>query len=417
MIPVSTAETLVLEATPTLGTEWVSADRARDRILAETIASPEDFPAADTSSMDGYAVCHQDVVIVPCELDVVETLPAGTLSQQSLQPGQAARLYTGSVLPVSADTVVIQEVTERLSESKVRILSSAEKGQFVRSQGHFCRQGDPVLLQGQRLGAAELAVLAAVRRFYLPVYRRPRVAILSTGDELVAPDRVPGSGQIVDSNQPGLAALVAAAGGIPLCLGILQDTTAAGVSGGKALLHQTIASALRNADMILSSGGVSVGDYDYVESVLSELGATLHFNKVAIKPGKPFTFATFDQHGSAGNPVIYCGLPGNPVSAMVCFWRFVKPALQKLQGQLPPWSPPLLTAIAAAELSGGGQREAYLWGRAQVMDGEIVFVPASELGSGNLINLAGTNALAVVPIGQTAIVAGAPVSVLLTQPF
>ena len=419
MLPVAEAERIVLDCAQPLETEWIELGSATGRVLATDLLSPQDFPPAPTSSMDGYGVRHADLADIPCTLSVVETLPAGTVSQTSLQPGQAARLFTGSELPPGADTIVIQEDTQR-TEDTVQVLEAYPPGKFVRQQGQFCRAGDRLMATGQVLGAPEVALLAAVRRLNLPVYRQARVGIFSTGDELVSPEQPPQPGQIVDSNQPGLSALVRQAGAIPHRFGIVNDTEAGDIAGGKAALKRAISAALSSCDVILSSGGVSVGDYDHVESVLEELGANLLIRKVAIKPGKPFTFATFQRESTP--PQLYCGLPGNPVSAMVCFWRFVLPALHKLHGQQPPWSPGFTTAIAQSQLRAGGVRETYLWGRVAIARegdecGQLQFFPANEHGSGNLVNLAGTNALAVLPVGTRQVEAGAPVSTLMTAPL
>ncbi|MEM9567951.1 MAG: gephyrin-like molybdotransferase Glp [Cyanobacteria bacterium P01_E01_bin.34] len=419
MMPVAEAEQIVLDLAQPLGTEGIELSSANGRVLASDLLSPQDFPPAPTSSMDGYGVRHADLTTIPCDLSVIETLPAGTVSQTSLQPGQAARLFTGSELPPGADTIVIQEDTQRTG-STVRVLESYPLGKFVRQQGQFCRAGDRLMATGQVLWAPEVALLAAVRRLNLEVYRQARVGIFSTGDELVSPEQPPQPGQIVDSNQPGLSTLVRQAGAIPHRFGIVKDTESGDSSSGKAALKRVIGSALATCDVILSSGGVSVGDYDHVESVLEELGANILIRKVAIKPGKPFTFATFPRE--SGPPQLYCGLPGNPVSAMVCFWRFVLPALRKLQGQCPPWSPRFATAIAQSELRTGGVRETYLWGRAAIVregstSGQVNFLPANEHGSGNLVNLAGTNALAVLPVGTKRVNAGEPVPILMTAPL
>ena len=425
MISVTEAESVVLKQAHPASTEWVDLSAASGRVLACNVDSPQDFPPAATSSMDGYAVRHADLATIPTELTVVETLPAGTVSQATLQSGQAARLFTGSELPSGADTISIQENAERLSPDLVRILAPSPKGQFVRQPGQYCQMGDRLMSVGQVLGAPEIAVLAAVRRLNVPVFRRIRVGIVSTGDELVSPDCPPGPGQIVDSNQPGLSALVQQAGGIPQRLGIVKDTEtgtdanqpgeAEKIAAGEAVLKRAISSALSSCDVILSSGGVSVGDYDRVEAALEDMGAQIHIRKVAIKPGKPFTFATLPQIDAP--PKLYFGLPGNPVSAMVCFWRFVLPALKKMQGEEGPWAPCFPTAIAQSSLTAGGQRETYLWGRVGIQGGQLQFTAANEHGSGNLINLAGTNALAILPVGTQRIKRGQPVSVLLTQPL
>jgi molybdopterin molybdotransferase len=235
----------------------------------------------------------------------------------------------------------------------------------------------------------------------VPVFRQPRVALFSTGDELVPIQQVPGPGQVVDSNQYGLAALVKAAGGIPIQLGIVPDRL--------QVLRQVVQQALASADGVISSGGVSVGDFDLVEKVLEELGGEIFIRSVAIKPGKPLTVARFpNPHGP---PKLYFGLPGNPASALVTFWRFLHPALRKMGGSLPPyWQ--ILSAFSPVDLHADGQREHYLWGRLQVRPEGIQFQPAANLNSGNLISLAGCNALAVLPVGTTQIPAGSPVQVL-----
>lgn len=425
MIPVADAEALILDRTvplsPERDREWVDLTAAMGRILAQTVTSDLDFPHWDNSAMDGYAVRYGDVQTAvaadPVRLTVVEEIPAGTVPQRSLASGEAARILTGSMLPAGADTVVIQEVTERQGETVV-IREAPKPGQFVRSQGSFYQAGHPLLAQGLPLGAPEIAVLAAAQQTQVPVYRRLRVAILSTGSELVTADRPLQPGQIVDSNQYALAALVQQAGAVPLCLGIVPDQPEA--------LRTAIATALTQADIILSSGGVSVGDYDYVDQILAELGATLAIRAVAIQPGKPLTFATFSAPSgdavaapnSTSSPVLYFGLPGNPVSALVSFWRFVEPAMRKAAGFPQGWRPVFVTATTRQDLQSGGKRETYLWGQLTAIAGGYDFslAPGSR-SSGNLINLAGINALGVVPIGQTVIPAGSPVQVMVVGRF
>lgn len=402
MLPVAEAEALILQAIQPLGTEWVELGSAQGRVLGQTLYSPQDFPAQPTSSMDGYALRYEDVQQgIPCELQVIETIPAGKAPTTEVQRGQAVRLYTGSVLPAGADTVVMQEDTQRPSETKVRILKDPQQGEFVRPRGSFAQRGDPILEAGQRLGGAELAVLAAIRQAVVPVFRRPRVAILSTGDELVPIQQVPGPGQIVDSNRYGLAALVRAAGGIPVNLGIVPDQP--------QVLRERMQQALGAADGVISSGGVSVGDFDYVEKLLEELGGKIFIRSVAIKPGKPLTVARFSN--PHGPDQLYFGLPGNPASALVTFWRFLRPALLKMGGSLPPYLE-VISATSPKDLHADGKREHYLWGKLRLMPDQIQFQPADSHHSGNLINLAGCDALAVLPLGTTQIPAGSPVQVL-----
>ncbi len=409
MIPADTAETQILDLVVPLDSrhdrETVSLLEATGRILAESVISPLNFPHWDNSAMDGYAVRYEDVQTAseatPVELTVIEEIPAGKPPQQNIAAGQTARILTGSMVPPGADTIVIQEDTKRVGD-RVQILAAPEPRAFVREEGTFIKVGERLLSTGELLTPPEIAVLAAAQHAEVQVYRQPRVAILSTGNELVLPDQPLQPGQIVDSNQYALASLVQQMGAIPLCQGIVPDDPNA--------LKQAIAKAIEQADLVLSSGGVSVGDYDYVDKILSELGATLHIRSVAVKPGKPLTVATVPNQTS---PTLYFGLPGNPVSALVSFWRFVAPALKKLSGQADNWSPTFVTARSRQLLKAGGKRETYLWGHLYSTPAGLEFslAPGSH-SSGNLINIAGTNSLAVVPVGVTEIEAGAQARVL-----
>jgi molybdopterin molybdotransferase len=270
----------------------------------------------------------------------------------------------------------------------------------VRQQGAFYQAGTPLLEPGVKIGAAEIAVLATAQCTQLGVYRRPSVAILSTGDELVTPEQSLQPGQIVDSNQYALASFVAHNGGIPIKLGIVTDHPDE--------LKQAIAKAIASADLVLSTGGVSVGDYDYVDRILTELGGTLHVRSVAVKPGKPLTVATFEDHNC-----LYFGIPGNPVSALVSCWRFVQPALKKFSG-LADFKPCVVNATTRHDLRAGGSRETYLWGQLQLTEGKYEFALAGgSHSSGNLINLAQTTGLAIVPVNQNLIPQGSEVKVML----
>ncbi len=402
MIPVLAAESIILNAVTCLSTEWIELTRSCGRVIAESIISSVDVPAHNTSSMDGYAVRAEDVQQTPIDLELIDTVPAGICPQIPIGPQQAVRLYTGSMMPSGTDAVVMQEHTEKRSDTTVTILESVASGCFVRQQGDFCRSGDVVIPVGLRLGGAELAVLAAMQRSNLLVYRQPRVAILSTGNELVRIDQTLQPGQIVDSNQYGLAALVELAGGIPLRQGIGIDQP--------EILKAKLRQALLDADVVISTGGVSVGDYDLVEAVLAELESTLMIQQVAMKPGKPLTFATCQLDAL---PKLFFGLPGNPVSAMVTFWRFVQPALAKLQGQQSPWGPQWVAAVTQSPLKADGKRETYLWGHLHWKEGQLYFQAVGQHNSGNLINLAGCSGLAVVPMGTTQIPADQVIQVLV----
>lgn len=412
MLSASDAEAIILNLVQPLNTEqdteFVDLLAASDRILASPVTSQLDFPHWDNSAMDGYAVRYEDVHDCseekPAVLEIVAEIPAGVQPQSTIQSGQAARILTGAVMPAGADTVVMQERTRR-EENRVIILAAPKPQEFVRHQGTYYKAGTQLLPAGIRLQAPEIAVLAATQCTQLKVFRRPRVALLSTGNELVTPDKPLQPGQIVDSNRYALLALVKQSAAQPLMLGIVKDEPEA--------LKQAIADAITQADVVLSSGGVSVGDYDYVEQVLESLGGKIHIRAVATKPGKPLTVATF---GNDTRPVLYFGLPGNPVAALVTFWRFVQSAIKKLSGLAEGWEPTFVKAVARQELRSDGKRETYVWGQLRLLDGVYEFQPAGGLqNSGNLINLAQTNGLAILPVGQTVISAGVEVQVLQVE--
>lgn len=406
MLSVKEAESIILDLVrplnPQRDSEIVSLEKATGRIVAKAIASELDFPYWDNSAMDGYAVRYQDVTHCtpdnPVTLEIVEEIPAGYPPQETVRVGQTARIFTGAMLPPGADTIVIQENTER-EGNKVKIFATPEAKQFVRYKGSYYQAGNEMLRSGIVLTASDLAVLATAQCSQLAVYRRPKVAILSTGNELVSPDTPLKPGQIVDSNQYALASFVTRHGGIPLSLGIVPDEP--------ETLKKAILQAINQADIVLSTGGVSVGDYDYVDRIITELGGEIAIRSIAVKPGKPLTVATF------ANNCLYFGIPGNPVSALVSCWRFVLPALKKLAGITEDITPTFIKATTQHQLKAGGQRETYLWGKLSVIDGEYHFALAGgSHQSANLINLAQTNGLAIVPVGQTIIEAGTIVMVM-----
>jgi molybdopterin molybdotransferase len=415
MLSVQEAELIILNLVGSLDSnqdlEIVDLEAANGRILAQAVVGNLDIPHWDNSAMDGYAVRYQDVQNCspeqPVTLEVVSEIAAGDRPKTEIKLGQAARIFTGAMLPAGTDTIVIQENTQREGDypsgtlrDRISIQQAPEFQEFVRHQGAFYQAGISLLEPGIRIGAAEIAVLATAQCTQLGVYRRPRVGILSTGDELVTPEQSLQPGQIVDSNQYALASFVAHNGGIPIKLGIVPDRPAE--------LKRAIAQAIASADLVLSTGGVSVGDYDYVDRMLTELGGTLHVRSVAVKPGKPLTVATFEDHNC-----LYFGIPGNPVSALVSCWRFVQPALKKLSG-LADFKPCLVNATTRHDLNGAGKRENYLWGQLQLTDGQYEFALAGgSHSSGNLINLAQTTGLAIVPVNQNLIPQGSEVKVML----
>ena len=409
MLPVQEAEQIILDLVVPLNvqkdTEIVNLQSARGRILAKSISSKLDFPYWDNSAMDGYAVRYEDVQQAtqetPVTLGIVEEIAAGLVPQKTISSQQTARIFTGAMLPEGADTIVIQENTQR-NGKLVTIFSSPQPQQFVRHRGSFYQAGETMLESGIALDAPDIAVLATAQCNELTVYRRPNIAILSTGDELVTPDTPLKPGQIVDSNQYALGSFVTGNGATPIFLGIVPDRP--------ENLKKAMAQAIAEADIVLSTGGVSVGDYDYFDGILAELGGQIHIRSVAVKPGKPLTVASFK------NSCLYFGIPGNPVSALVSCWRFVQPALKKLSGLKNNWQPTFIKAVTKHELRSAGKRETYLWGQLNIVEGVPEFsLAGGSHSSGNLINLSQTNALAVVPIGQTSIAAGESIRVMLTK--
>ena len=406
MYSVKEAESIILtQIQPRQETEKVSLEAAFGRILAEDISSDLDFPYWDNSAMDGYAVRYEDVKDTnpenPVTLKIIAEIPAGKAPEKIIQPGETARIFTGAMLPAGSDTIIMQENTQQKGE-RVAILIPPEKiGLFVRQRGTFYRAGNTLLKAGIAINSPEIAVLATAQATELTVFSRPQVAIFSTGDELINPDETLQKGQIIDSNRYALTAFVASLGAIPKPLGIIKDSP--------ELLRETIRKAINSSAIVLSTGGVSVGDYDYIEGILGELGGQILIGSVAIQPGKPLTFATFP------NGCIYFGIPGNPVSALVSCWRFVQMAIKKLSG-LTDYQNKFLRVVTRDTLKSQGQREVYLWGKIEIIEGVYQFQLASgQHNSANLINLAGTNALAIIPQGKTTIQAGETVEVMIVS--
>ena len=319
LLTVEQAQAAVLEHIAVIGVERVSLPQALGRNVAEPILAPCDNPPWDNSAMDGFALRHADIAAAsaatPVALTVIEDIPAGKVGQKVVGSGQAARIMTGAPVPAGVDTVVPVEDT-RSTPDRVEILDPPPAGSHIRRRGEDMRQGEILIEAHTECGPGEIGVLAAVQRTFVAVYRRPTVAILSTGDELVEIDQPLGPGQIVNSNSAALAALASACGALPVVLPIARDQ--------EQSIRDSVTTALRS-DFVISSGGVSVGDYDFVKKVLDDMGAREILWRVAMKPGKPLYFATV-----AGTP--YFGLPGNPVSSMMSFLQFVRPAIRKASG-------------------------------------------------------------------------------------
>jgi molybdopterin molybdotransferase len=396
----SVAEALerVLAGVPVLGPETVPLGEALDRVLATPIVSTRAIPPWDNSSMDGYAVRAVDTTTASAEhpvvLQVAGGVAAGAMVREELRSKQAYRILTGAPLPAGSDAVVPQEEVQR-EGTRVLLARPVEAGAYVRHRGEDIRPGDRMLEPGTVLRPAALGVLASLGHARVEVYRRPTVAILSTGDELVEPDAPLGPGQIPDSNTYTLCGLAWEAGAVPLSLGIVPDRREALVERFQRSL---------GADVIVSSAGVSVGDRDFVREAVESLGARLDFWKVNMRPGKPITFGRIGER-------VFFGLPGNPVSSMVTFELFVRPALRRLGGYR-TLSRPRIRARALEPIDNPGSRPGFLRVRLERRGGEVGARPTGGQGSGILRSMLLADGLAVLP-GDTRIPKGGEVDVIL----
>ena len=396
MLSVDDALARILGALTPLPAEQVAVSDGLGRVLAEDVAARRTQPPAAMSAMDGYAVRAVDVKTVPVILKVIGQAPAGDAFAGTVGAGEAVRIFTGGPLPDGADAIVIQEDTEA-GDGTVTVLESTEAGRFVRPAGLDFKAGDVRLKAGRALTARDVGLAAAMNVPWLMVRRRPRVAILATGDEIVMPGDPIGPNQIVSSNSIALAAAVRVLGGEPCMLGIAPDDR-----DGLAAM----ASGAAGADLLLTSGGASVGDHDLVQSVLGEIGFELDFWKIAMRPGKPLIF------GHVGDtPVL--GLPGNPVSALVCAMIYLRPALARMLGAADAETAPRLTARLTESLPENDERQDYLRARLDNdPDGRLAVTPFSRQDSSMLAMLAAADCLILRAPHAPALDAGTAIEVL-----
>jgi molybdopterin molybdotransferase len=385
MLAVTDALAAVLErAQPLLPEVAPVSPAALGLVLAEDVVSDLDMPPYDKAMMDGYAIRAADLPEGRAILAVIEEITAGRPPQLPLAAGQAARIMTGAPLPAGADAVVVVEKSQPREGNRVQLEDRPPRpGQNIMPRGQEMRRGEIVLAAGAVLRPQEFGVLATVGRTSARVHPAPAVAILSTGDEVVEPGDRPGPGQIRNSNGPLLAAQAVRAGGIPCYLGIARDRLDS--------LRPLVAEGLR-APVLILSGGVSAGKLDLVPGVLQELGVMPHFHKVAMKPGKPVFF------GTRGDGLVF-GLPGNPVSALVCFELFVRPAIRRLRGHADP-GPRFVQAVLAEDYAYHTDRPTYHPARleADASGWRVRVVP--WLGSPDLRGLTRANAFVVFPVGD-----------------
>jgi molybdopterin molybdotransferase len=377
---------------------------ALDAVLAEEVTSPLDLPPWDNSAMDGYAVRSADVAGGgPIDLEVIETVPAGHFPRKPLGPGQATRIFTGAPLPEGADGVIRQEDTEALPQTRVAIRNARDAGKNVRRRGEDIRKGAVALSAGTTLGPAQLGVLASLAHDLPLVYRAPRVAFMGSGDEIVDLDRkadILAGRKIASSNSYTLDGMIRRAGAEPLDLGIACDT--------KESLREHLERARKGgADLLVTTAGVSVGEHDLVRDVLQELGGELKLWRVQMRPGAPLGFGSL--HGKP-----WIGLPGNPVSTMVTFELFVRPAIRRLAGHGLPFRRTVPVVVQEAITLGPKLRH-YL--RAIVQAGEPGGPLTARLtgpqGSGILTSMARANALLIVPEDMPAVPVGAGLQALV----
>jgi len=395
MLSVAEARARVVAAFRPLAGEQVGLMDALGRVLAQDIAARVTQPPADVSAMDGYAVRAADVATVPASLRVVGMAPAGGSYDGTVGPGEAVRIFTGGPLPAGADTIIIQEDTTAEGD-RVTVREGAPRGAFVRPAGLDFKVGDVLLRKGRLLASRDIGIAAAMNVPWLAVRRRPRVAVLATGDEVVMPGDPIGRHQIVSSNGLSLAAFVTACGGDAVHLGIAPDDRDA---------LRRMAEGAIGADLLVTAGGASVGDHDLVQAVLGEAGMTVDFWKIAMRPGKPLMFGRI-----GATPVL--GLPGNPVSALVCAAMFLRPAIDAMLGR-DAETGPQPTALLGRDLPANDSREDYLRARLSYdAQGRRIATPFDRQDSSMLSLLAAAECLVVRPPRAPAITAGAVVDIV-----
>jgi len=397
VLSVAEALTLVLadaRALPPVEAELISA---HGRVLAADVKALRTQPPAPVSAMDGYAVRSSDVASVPVRLSVIGEVAAGRPFERAIGPGEAARIFTGGVVPTGADAIIIQEHATRAGH-EVTITRPASRGHHIRVEGLDFRAGDVLLVRGHRLTARDLGLAAAMNRATLPVHRQPQIALLATGDELVAPGSNPGPGQIVYSNGFALRAMMHSEGADVIDLGIAPDR-----------LDETVAAVRRaraaGADVLVTTGGASVGDYDLVQKAFAAEGMTLSFWKVAMRPGRPL------MHGRIGEMHVL-GLPGNPVSAFVCGLLFLIPLLRTLAGRSDV-SLPTESAVLGASQPANDERADFLRATLQRdRGGQLVATPFPTQDSSMVGVLAKANCLVIREPYAPPAEAGAPCTIV-----
>ncbi|MEO3999750.1 gephyrin-like molybdotransferase Glp [Mesorhizobium sp. CAU 1732] len=397
MLPVDDALAQLLRDAGPLGAEDVAIAEASGRVLASAIAARRTQPPFPASAMDGYAVRGQDIETIPAKLNVIGESIAGKRFDGTVGPGEAVRIFTGAPIPNGADTVLLQEDAKGVGNQTIEALEATPKGRHIRREGLDFITGEPLLSAGRLLDPAALSLAAAANHAMLPVVRKPLVAIIATGTELVAPGDNPGPDQIVASNSYGVAAIARNAGAQILDLGIVPDDRA------QIAASMDRARAAR-ADIVVTLGGASVGDHDLVRDVLAGQGMQLEFWKIAMRPGKPLMFGRFDD-------TRVLGLPGNPVSSMVCAYVFLVPLVAALAGR--STANRLRSARLGSPMKANDHRQDYVRAHVEDRDGELTATPFGTQDSSMLKTLAASNALIVREPGAAAAEPGDACRVML----
>lgn len=402
MISVAEAIRIVAEQTTPPTSERIALAQARGRYLAEDIVADSDLPPFDRSQMDGYAVRASDVQTVPAKLKIVGESAAGRGWHQEMKAGEAVRIMTGAPVPTGADSVQQVERTRELGQvdgaTQVEILEAVSQGRSIVTRGSEIKAGETVLRAGEQIGAAAMAVLASFGYAEVNVGRRPKVAVLATGSELVAVDQKPGTDQIRDSNNFSIGAYAELAGAIVELLPLAGDDT--------PLLKRQILEATERSDIVITSGGVSVGVYDFTKPALRELNAEIFFERVALRPGKPTVFARLP------NGTLFFGLPGNPVSVSVTFNLFARTALLAMQGAKETTLPEDW-AVLARRVKGAVERESYLPAQLSTNgEGTLMAEPLKWGGSSDFVGFVRATSLIIVPQGTGVLEAGTKVRVV-----
>ena len=401
LLPVADALARLLSAaSPVERTQKVPLHEADGRVLAETVTARLTQPPFDNSAMDGYALRHEDIAALGSVLKVVGASSAGHAFDGEAAPGEAVRIFTGAPLPAFADTILLQEDAEVLEDGRIRTTFLTPKGRHIRPRGQDFHEGDVILKAGDVLDPGRLTVAAATNHAELTVYARPRVALLATGDELVPPGTPPGPSQIIASNTYGVAAIARAAGAEVIDLGIVRDDR-------QAILEAVQAALARDIDVLVTLGGASVGDFDLVQPVLGEAGMALDFWRIAMRPGKPLMVGRLGA-------VQVVGLPGNPVSSLVCSHLFLDPLLRRL-AHLPPVNR-MRRAIAAVPVKENDHRQDYVRARiARAPSGELLVTPFDKQDSSMMRTFADSQGLLIRPPNAPPMEAGSPCDILLLR--